>query len=245
MYVALRNLPLTPSMRDALIDHAGAGKLLDCVTAIENGEFERANSVLDEASDHYLEAVAWSNDAGKHLFGADDAVAVRRRSTRPPDRSGCLPPRRVRTAGASLSGLELVAACGLGDLAGRRELGEGGADRRAPEPGSWPRSRRPSSRCRPAARPGPRPWSRPARSAQRAAAEPAGVCAARRGGTEALRVRGAERALARGALGRALSDGGRARPRARRDQNGPIHSRARSAPPTPGGVCRPLSAARR
>ncbi len=68
MYVALRNLPLTPAMRDALIDHVGAGRLLETVTAIENGDFELANSLLDDASDHYLEAVAWSNDAGKQLI---------------------------------------------------------------------------------------------------------------------------------------------------------------------------------
>lgn len=68
MWAALRDLPLTPSMRDALIDHAGAGRLLDCVMAIENGDFERANEMLGDASRHYLEAVAWSNDAGGKLI---------------------------------------------------------------------------------------------------------------------------------------------------------------------------------
>ncbi len=68
MYVSLRNLPLTPSMRDALIDHTGAGRLLEAVMAIENGEFERANEMLDGACQHYLEAVAWSNDAGLKLI---------------------------------------------------------------------------------------------------------------------------------------------------------------------------------
>jgi EAL and modified HD-GYP domain-containing signal transduction protein len=69
MYTALQNLPLTPSMRDALIDHAGAGRLLDCVMAIEQGEFERADEILDGSSQHYLDSVAWSNDAAKALIG--------------------------------------------------------------------------------------------------------------------------------------------------------------------------------
>ncbi|MGO9750176.1 MAG: EAL and HDOD domain-containing protein [Solirubrobacteraceae bacterium] len=68
MHVALRNLPLTPSVRDALIDHTGAGRLLDCVMAIESGGFERANEMFADAARHYLEAVAWSNDAGGKLI---------------------------------------------------------------------------------------------------------------------------------------------------------------------------------
>jgi c-di-GMP phosphodiesterase len=67
MHTALQSLPLTLSMRDALIDHTGAGRLLDCVTAIEQGDFEHANEVLDDCSEHYLEAVAWSTDTAKQL----------------------------------------------------------------------------------------------------------------------------------------------------------------------------------
>jgi c-di-GMP phosphodiesterase len=69
MHTALQTLPLTPSTRDALIHHSGPGRLLDCVMAIEQGEFERANEIVDGASQHYLEAVAWSNDKGKQLIG--------------------------------------------------------------------------------------------------------------------------------------------------------------------------------
>ena len=68
MHTALQSVPLTPAMRDALIQHTGPGRLLDCVTAIEVGEFERANRILDDASDHYLDSVAWSNDAVKQLI---------------------------------------------------------------------------------------------------------------------------------------------------------------------------------
>jgi c-di-GMP phosphodiesterase len=69
MDTALQNLPLTPSMRDALIDHTGAGRLLDCVQAIEHGDFEQANQILDDCSQHYLESVAWSDNVAKQLIG--------------------------------------------------------------------------------------------------------------------------------------------------------------------------------
>jgi len=69
MYTALQNLPLTPSTRDALIHHTGAGRLLGCVMGIEQGEFDRANEIVDGASQYYLDAVAWSNDKGKQLIG--------------------------------------------------------------------------------------------------------------------------------------------------------------------------------
>ena len=69
MYTALQNLPLTPSLRDALIDHSGPGRLLECVTAIENGDFEHANEMVEDSSEYYLDSVAWSNDATKQLIG--------------------------------------------------------------------------------------------------------------------------------------------------------------------------------
>jgi EAL and modified HD-GYP domain-containing signal transduction protein len=68
MYTALQNLPLTPSLRDALIDHSGPGRLLECVTAIENGDFEHANEMVEDSSEYYLDSVAWSNDATKQLI---------------------------------------------------------------------------------------------------------------------------------------------------------------------------------
>jgi c-di-GMP phosphodiesterase len=70
MFIALQDLPLTPSMRDALIEHAGPGRLLDCVMAIENGDFDHANGILADSSKYYLDSVAWSNDAAKQLIGA-------------------------------------------------------------------------------------------------------------------------------------------------------------------------------
>jgi EAL and modified HD-GYP domain-containing signal transduction protein len=69
MRIALQSLPLTPSMHDALIDHTGAGRLLDCVIAIERGDFEHADEILEDSAQYYLDAVAFSNDAGKQLIG--------------------------------------------------------------------------------------------------------------------------------------------------------------------------------
>jgi EAL and modified HD-GYP domain-containing signal transduction protein len=70
MYTALQSLPLTSEMRDALIRHTGAGRLLDCVLAIEEGNFERASAVVSDGAEHYLQAVVWSNDAGPALLAA-------------------------------------------------------------------------------------------------------------------------------------------------------------------------------
>jgi c-di-GMP phosphodiesterase len=68
MHVALRNLPITPDLRNALTDHTGAGRLLDCINAIENGDFDRADEILPSSPEHYLESVAWSTDAARQLI---------------------------------------------------------------------------------------------------------------------------------------------------------------------------------
>jgi EAL and modified HD-GYP domain-containing signal transduction protein len=69
MHTALAGLPLTTSMRDALVDHTGPGRLLECVTAIESGDFAHANEILDDSFEHYLESVGWSNEAAAQLIG--------------------------------------------------------------------------------------------------------------------------------------------------------------------------------
>jgi c-di-GMP phosphodiesterase len=70
MRTALHDLPLTPALRDALIDHAGAGRLLDSVIAIEAGQFDYAEEIVPAGGDHYVEAVSWSNEAAGHLLAA-------------------------------------------------------------------------------------------------------------------------------------------------------------------------------
>jgi EAL and modified HD-GYP domain-containing signal transduction protein len=68
MATALNDLPLAQKTRDALIEHTAAGRLLDAVMAIECGDFDRASSLVPDSAEHYVEAVAWSNDAGGRLL---------------------------------------------------------------------------------------------------------------------------------------------------------------------------------
>ena len=65
MRTAVSDLPLTPSIRDALIEHVGAGRLLSCVSLIEAGDFDRAEEIVPNCSACYLDAVAWSNDSAE------------------------------------------------------------------------------------------------------------------------------------------------------------------------------------
>lgn len=68
MRTAVHDLPLTPAMRDALVTHTGAGRLLDSVLAIEAGDFELAEEIFPGCGDHYVDAVSWSNEAAGHLI---------------------------------------------------------------------------------------------------------------------------------------------------------------------------------
>ena len=61
------SLPFPAHIHDALVDHTGAGHLLDCIEAIERGEFDQAIEVA-EPSRHYLESVVWAEDKAKHMF---------------------------------------------------------------------------------------------------------------------------------------------------------------------------------
>jgi hypothetical protein len=64
-------------MRQALITHAGhQGRLLECVTALETADFDRAKSIVPNAGELYLESLAWANDAAAALFDRPEAVAA-------------------------------------------------------------------------------------------------------------------------------------------------------------------------
>jgi c-di-GMP phosphodiesterase len=69
MYTAVKDLPLTQTMHDALVHRTGAGRLLDCITAIESGAFEAAEAIASNASWAYVDSVAWSNETAKQLVG--------------------------------------------------------------------------------------------------------------------------------------------------------------------------------
>lgn len=60
----LEQLPFPSDMCDALANHDGEnGRLLECVAAIEAGEFERAEALLPNAGAIYMESLEWANRA--------------------------------------------------------------------------------------------------------------------------------------------------------------------------------------
>jgi c-di-GMP phosphodiesterase len=64
----LDQLPFPQDMRDALAAHAGAdGALLDCIAAVETGDFTRAQEVLPNAGELYVESLKWANGAATLL----------------------------------------------------------------------------------------------------------------------------------------------------------------------------------
>jgi EAL and modified HD-GYP domain-containing signal transduction protein len=71
MASVVRSLPFPQAMRDALIDRTGPGRLLDCVVAMEEGEFRRARGLVPSAPERYLDALAWTNETARHLLDGD------------------------------------------------------------------------------------------------------------------------------------------------------------------------------
>lgn len=66
----LETIPFPQHMRDALVDHRGRmGRLLDCVNALEMGEFERAAVLVPGCAEAHTAAIVWANDAADPLFG--------------------------------------------------------------------------------------------------------------------------------------------------------------------------------
>ncbi len=65
----LDTVPFPEEMRAALVEHAGPmGTVLRCVTALEAGASDEAESLLPGCSELYLDALAWSNVTGSQLF---------------------------------------------------------------------------------------------------------------------------------------------------------------------------------
>jgi len=75
MRSVVQSLPFPSEMRDALINRSGPGRLLDCVAAMEEGEFRRARALVPAAPEHYLEALAWTNATAQHLLDGDHSAA--------------------------------------------------------------------------------------------------------------------------------------------------------------------------
>jgi len=76
MHDVVESLPLAEDMRDALVMRQGVmGELLDCVTALEAGEYEAPTAFVSTAGELYLTALIWANTAAESLFGAAGGVA--------------------------------------------------------------------------------------------------------------------------------------------------------------------------
>jgi len=77
MSEALASIPFPAEMRDALISHRGEmGRLLDCVTALEAGEFERAEALVPGAARIHLESIMWAGDAADPLIDQTQTTAA-------------------------------------------------------------------------------------------------------------------------------------------------------------------------
>ena len=66
----LAQLPFAPRVTEALISHTGPGRLLECLNAIEHGEFDAACELVEQPARHYLDAITWTNRTAGHLFAS-------------------------------------------------------------------------------------------------------------------------------------------------------------------------------
>jgi len=70
-------IPFPADMRDALTKRKGdKGALLECVTALEAGNFDRAQKLVQGAGELYVESLMWADDAARPLFEPVEAAAA-------------------------------------------------------------------------------------------------------------------------------------------------------------------------
>jgi len=70
----LSELPLAPDMCDALLEHEGRkGQMLECLDALENGDFDKAEGILPSADELYISALAWADEIAEPLYGPTEA----------------------------------------------------------------------------------------------------------------------------------------------------------------------------
>jgi len=70
-------IPFPADMRNALTQRKGEkGALLECVTALEAGDFERARKLVRGAGELYVEALMWADEAARPLFEPIQAAAA-------------------------------------------------------------------------------------------------------------------------------------------------------------------------
>ena len=98
---ALTGLPIARDLRDALVRHAGPrGHLLECVLALEAGDFARAQELHPAAGSLYTAAIAWANELAEPLFERPVAQGWRARIRFSPLRRRPRP-RRLPATGRS------------------------------------------------------------------------------------------------------------------------------------------------
>jgi EAL and modified HD-GYP domain-containing signal transduction protein len=66
---ALAGIPLAQDIREALIYHRGpTGQLLDCLIALQEADFDRAETLFAAAGPIYMSALAWADETAAPLF---------------------------------------------------------------------------------------------------------------------------------------------------------------------------------
>jgi EAL and modified HD-GYP domain-containing signal transduction protein len=70
-------IPFPTDMRDALTQRKGdKGALLECVTALEAGDFDRAQKLVRRAGELYVDALMWADEAARPLFEPVETAAA-------------------------------------------------------------------------------------------------------------------------------------------------------------------------
>ncbi len=77
MQYVLGSAPFPADLREALIGrHGPRGLLLDCLDALESGEFDRAEAIVSRAGELYPESLVWATRAATKLFDEPDPEVV-------------------------------------------------------------------------------------------------------------------------------------------------------------------------
>jgi c-di-GMP-related signal transduction protein len=62
----LDKLPFAPDVREALVEHKGPkGQLIECLKALESDDLDKAEAILPTASDLYVSALTWAEEASE------------------------------------------------------------------------------------------------------------------------------------------------------------------------------------
>ena len=78
MKTVVRSLPFPQRMREALADHSGGGRLIECLQSIEQGNFNRVARQLAHPARDYTDALAWANDIVRELKAIDTGAGEER-----------------------------------------------------------------------------------------------------------------------------------------------------------------------